>query len=137
MLRDEELVFTISDDGKNYGVRVDSLLNRNNGNSKTKTNEFNGGGSNKKVSSLFDTLAVPVTLLHISKMGGDVGGGYGKNRIEEINNDEVISGDIYEKLLKMMEIDEPMRKTSRKNRKLENKQKTNIKVSRKNRKNSH
>jgi len=114
IMQDHELVFNKSG-GKIHsaGFTVDSILlqkgepaliTRNLGNQR-------GGGS---VADLFKDLAVPAGLVYFTRkqFGGDVQ----QSKIQ--NDDTVVSDDIHEKLLKMVEVEggsKKLRKTRRAN----------------------
>jgi len=111
MLPDNEIIFNEKDNHvTNIGFSLDSILN--------KFKHTIGGGSgndddDSSTSSMSEHLkyvAVPTTLYLTSRqvLGG-------KHR-KEINNDEVLSDDLHDKLLELIE-DKPTRKNSRKNRK--------------------
>lgn len=107
IMNDDDFVF--NKDGKisSAGFAIDSilmqkgqpaLLTRNGGSIQT-------GGN---VSDLFKYLAVPAGLVSFTpKQGG------GNLHTNIVNNDDVISNDIHEKLLKMVEVDGKRTKKTR------------------------
>jgi hypothetical protein len=111
MLSDNEFIFNEKDNQiTNIGFSLNSMLG--------KFQHLVGGGSDdddtsSTTSSMSEHLkyvAVPTTLYLTSRqvLGGK------HNR--EINNDEVLSDDLHDKLLELIE-DKPVKKSSRKNRK--------------------
>jgi hypothetical protein len=108
MLSENEFIFNEKDNQiTNVGFSLNSILN--------KFQHLVGGGEDEDstTSSMSEHLkyvAVPTTLYLTSRqvLGG-------KHR-QEINNDEVLSDDLHEKLLELIE-NKPVKKTSRKNRK--------------------
>lgn len=110
MLSNNELIFNKEDDQiTNIGFTLNSMLNNF-------QNIIVGGGNDDEdstTSSMSEHLkyvAVPTTLYLTSKQV--IGG---KHR-QEINDDEVLSDELHDKLLELIE-DKPTKKTSRKNRK--------------------
>jgi hypothetical protein len=113
MLTDNEFIFNEKDNQiTNIGFSLNSMLN--------KFQHLIGGGTDddddtsSTTSSMSEHLkyvAVPTTLYLTSRqvLGG-------KHR-EEINNDEVLSDELHDRLLELIE-DKPVKKTSRKNRKI-------------------
>lgn len=111
MILDNEFIFNEKDNQiTNIGFSLNSILN--------KFQHIIGGGDDDNeatTSSMSEHLkhvAVPTTLYLTSRqvLGG-------KHR-QEINNDEVLSDDLHDKLLELIE-DRPVKKNSRKNRKTE------------------
>jgi len=110
MLPDNEFIFNEKDNQiTNIGFSLNSMLN--------KFQHIVGGGDDDDTSSTTSSMsehlkyvAVPTTLYLTSRqvLGG-------KHR-QEINNDEVLSDDLHDKLLELIE-DKRTKKTSRKNRK--------------------
>jgi hypothetical protein len=109
MLSDNEFIFNEKDNQiTNIGFSLNSILN--------KFQHIIGGGdddedsSTSSMSEHLKYVAVPTTLYLTSRqvLGG-------KHR-QEVNNDEVLSDDLHDKLLELIE-DKRIRKTSRKNRK--------------------
>ena len=110
MLSDNEFIFNEKDNQiTNIGFSLNSMLN--------KFQHIVGGGDDDDTSSTTSSMsehlkyvAVPTTLYLTSRqvLGG-------KHR-QEINNDEVLSDDLHDKLLELIE-DKRIKKTSRKNRK--------------------
>lgn len=109
IMNDDDFVFNKSSDGKisSAGFTIDSilmqkgqpaLLTRNGGSVQ------NGGN----VSDLFKDLAVPAGLVSFTpkQRGGNM-------HTNIVNNDDVISDDIHEKLLKMVEVDGKRNKKTR------------------------
>jgi len=110
MLSDNEFIFNEKDNQvTNIGFSLNSVLN--------KFQHTVGGGNDDDTSSTTSSMsehlkyvAVPTTLYLTSKQV--IGG---KHR-QEINDDEVLSDELHDKLLELIE-DKPIKKTSRKNRK--------------------
>lgn len=111
MLTDNEIIFNEKDNQiTNMGFSLYAMLN--------KFQHIVGGGededgsSTSSMSEHLKYVAVPTTLYLTSRqvLGG-------KHR-QEINNDEVLSDDLHDKLLELIE-DKKVKKTSRKNRKTE------------------
>ena len=108
MLSDNEFIFNEKDNQiTNIGFSLNSMLN--------KFQHIVGGGDDddSTTSSMSEHLkyvAVPTTLYLTNRQV--IGG---KHR-QEINNDEVLSDDLHDKLLELIE-EKHIRKTSRKNRK--------------------
>ena len=112
MLSDNEFIFNEKDNQiTNIGFNLNSIL--------SKFQHIVGGGDDDDTSSTTSSMsehlkyiAVPTTLYLTSRqvLGG-------KHR-QEINNDEVLSDDLHDKLLELIE-DKPTKKSSRKNRKSE------------------
>jgi len=110
MLSDNEFIFNEKDNQvTNIGFSLNSMLN--------KFQHIVGGGDDDDTSSTTSSMsehlkyvAVPTTLYLTSRqvLGG-------KHR-QEINNDEVLSDDLHDKLLELIE-DKRTKKNSRKNRK--------------------
>jgi len=109
MLSDNEFIFNEKDNQiTNIGFSLNSMLN--------KFQHIVGGGDDDEdstTSSMSEHLkyvAVPTTLYLTSRqvLGG-------KHR-QEINNDEVLSDDLHDKLLELIE-DKHIKKNSRKNKK--------------------
>jgi hypothetical protein len=109
MLSDNEIIFNEKDNQiTNIGFSLNSVLN--------KFQHIIGGGedddedSTSSMSEHLKHVAIPTTLYLTSRqvLGG-------KHR-QEINNDEVLSDELHDKLLELIE-DKPVKKTSRKNRK--------------------
>jgi hypothetical protein len=110
MLSDNEFIFNEKDNQiTNIGFSLNSMLN--------KFQHIVGGGDDDDTSSTTSSMsehlkyvAVPTTLYLTSRqvLGG-------KHR-QEINNDEVLSDDLHDKLLELIE-DKRSKKNSRKNRK--------------------
>ena len=109
MLSDNEFIFNEKDNQiTNIGFSLNSILN--------KFQHIIGGGdddedsSTSSMSEHLKYVAVPTTLYLTSRqvLGG-------KHR-QEVNNDEVLSDDLHDKLLELIE-DKRSKKTSRKNRK--------------------
>jgi hypothetical protein len=110
MLSDNEFIFNENDNQiTNIGFSLNSMLN--------KFQHIVGGGDDDDTSSTTSSMsehlkyvAVPTTLYLTSRqvLGG-------KHR-QEINNDEVLSDDLHDKLLELIE-DKRSKKSSRKNRK--------------------
>jgi hypothetical protein len=110
MLSDNEFIFNEKDNQvTNIGFSLNSMLN--------KFQHIVGGGDDDDTSSTTSSMsehlkyvAVPTTLYLTSRqvLGG-------KHR-QEINNDEVLSDDLHDKLLELIE-DKHTKKNSRKNRK--------------------
>ena len=113
MLSENEFIFNEKDNQiTNIGFSLNSILNKF-------QNTVGGGddGEDSITSSISEHLkyvAVPTTLYLTSRqvLGG-------KHR-QEINNDEVLSDDLHDKLLELIE-NKPVKKTSRKNRKTDDK----------------
>ena len=112
MLTDNEFIFNEKDNQiTNIGFSLNSMLN--------KFQHLIGGGDDDEdstTSSMSEHLkyvAVPTTLYLTSRqvLGG-------KHR-KEINNDEVLSDELHDRLLELIE-DKQVKKTSRKNRKTPN-----------------
>ncbi len=111
MLSDNEFIFNEKDNQvTNIGFSLNSML--------SKFQHLVGGGDDDDTSSTTSSMsehlkyvAVPTTLYLTSRqvLGG-------KHR-QEINNDEVLSDDLHDKLLELIE-DKHTKKNSRKNRKL-------------------
>ena len=110
MLSENEFIFNEKDNQiTNIGFSLNSMLN--------KFQHIVGGGDDDDTSSTTSSMsehlkyvAVPTTLY---LTGRQVLGG--KHR-QEINNDEVLSDDLHDKLLELIE-DKRTKKSSRKNRK--------------------
>jgi len=110
MLSDNEFIFNEKDNQvTNIGFSLNSVLN--------KFQHTVGGSNDDDISSTTSSMsehlkyvAVPTTLYLTSKQV--IGG---KHR-QEINDDEVLSDELHDKLLELIE-DKPIKKTSRKNRK--------------------
>jgi hypothetical protein len=110
MLSDNEFIFNEKDNQvTNIGFSLNSVLN--------KFQHTVGGGNDDDTSSTTSSMsehlkyvAVPTTLYLTSKQV--IGG---KHR-QEIHDDEVLSDELHDKLLELIE-DKPIKKTSRKNRK--------------------
>jgi hypothetical protein len=110
MLSDNEFIFNEKDNQvTNIGFSLNSMLN--------KFQHIVGGGDDDDTSSTTSSMsehlkyvAVPTTLYLTSRqvLGG-------KHR-QEVNNDEVLSDDLHDKLLELIE-DKRTKKNSRKNRK--------------------
>ena len=110
MLSDNEFIFNEKDNQvTNIGFSLNSML--------SKFQHLVGGGDDDDTSSTTSSMsehlkyvAVPTTLYLTSRqvLGG-------KHR-QEINNDEVLSDDLHDKLLELIE-DKHTKKNSRKNRK--------------------
>ena len=109
MLSDNEFIFNEKDNQiTNIGFSLNSILN--------KFQHIIGGGdddedsSTSSMSEHLKYVAVPTTLYLTSRqvLGG-------KHR-QEVNNDEVLSDDLHDKLLELIE-DKRTKKSSRKNRK--------------------
>jgi len=110
MLSDNEFIFNEKDNQvTNIGFSLNSML--------SKFQHLVGGGYDDDTSSTTSSMsehlkyvAVPTTLYLTSRqvLGG-------KHR-QEINNDEVLSDDLHDKLLELIE-DKHTKKNSRKNRK--------------------
>jgi hypothetical protein len=110
MLSDNEFIFNEKDNQvTNIGFSLNSML--------SKFQHIVGGGDDDDTSSSTSSMsehlkyvAVPTTLYLTSRqvLGG-------KHR-QEVNNDEVLSDDLYDKLLELIE-DKRSKKNSRKNRK--------------------
>ncbi len=109
MLSDNEFIFNEKDNQiTNIGFSLNSMLN--------KFQHIVGGGDDDEdstTSSMSEHLkyvAVPTTLYLTSRqvLGG-------KHR-QEVNNDEVLSDDLHDKLLELIE-DKHIKKNSRKNKK--------------------
>jgi len=115
IMQDHEFVFNMSG-GKIHsaGFTVDSILLQK-GEPALITRNFGaqrGGGS---VADLFKDLAVPAGLVSFNRKQFD---GYDQSKVQ--NNDSVVSDDVYEKLLKMVEVEggaKKPRKTRRTNMK--------------------
>lgn len=108
MLSDNEFIFNEKDNQiTNIGFSLNSMLN--------KFQHIVGGGDDdddttSSMSEHLKYVAVPTTLYLTSRqvLGG-------KHR-QEVNNDEVLSDDLHDKLLELVE-DKRTKKNSRKNRK--------------------
>lgn len=110
MLPDNEFIFNEKDNQiTNIGFSLNSMLG--------KFQHIIGGGNNdddesttSSMSAHLKYVAVPTTLYLTSRqvLGG-------KHR-QEVNNDEVLSDDLHDKLLELIE-DKRTKKSSRKNRK--------------------
>jgi len=110
MLSDNEFIFNEKDNQiTNIGFSLNSMLN--------KFQHIVGGGNDdddesttSSMSAHLKYVAVPTTLYLTSRqvLGG-------KHR-QEVNNDEVLSDDLHDKLLELIE-DKRTKKSSRKNRK--------------------
>ena len=108
MLSDNEFIFNEKDNQiTNIGFSLNSMLN--------KFQHIVGGGhddddTTSSMSAHLKYVAVPTTLYLTSRqvLGG-------KHR-QEVNNDEVLSDDLHDKLLELIE-DKRTKKSSRKNRK--------------------
>lgn len=108
MLSDNEFIFNEKDNQiTNIGFSLNSMLN--------KFQHIVGGGDDdddttSSMSEHLKYVAVPTTLYLTSRqvLGG-------KHR-QEVNNDEVLSDDLHDKLLELIE-DKRTKKNSRKNRK--------------------
>ena len=108
MLSENEFIFNEKDNQiTNIGFSLNSMLN--------KFQHIVGGGDDdddttSSMSEHLKYVAVPTTLYLTSRqvLGG-------KHR-EEVNNDEVLSDDLHDKLLELIE-DKRTKKNSRKNRK--------------------
>jgi hypothetical protein len=108
MLSDNEFIFNEKDNQiTNIGFSLNSMLN--------KFQHMVGGGNDdddttSSMSEHLKYVAVPTTLYLTSRqvLGG-------KHR-QEINNDEVLSDDLHDKLLELVE-DKRTKKNSRKNKK--------------------
>lgn len=110
MLSDNEFIFNEKDNQiTNIGFSLNSMLN--------KFQHIVGGGDDDDTPSTTSSMsehlkyvAVPTTLYLTSRqvLGG-------KHR-QEVNNDEVLSDDLHDKLLELIE-DKRTKKSSRKNRK--------------------
>ena len=108
MLSENEFIFNEKDNQiTNVGFSLNSILN--------KFQHIVGvsGEEDSTTSSMSEQLkyvAVPTTLYLTSRQA------LGGKQHREINNDEVLSDDLHDKLLELIE-DKPLKKTSRKNRK--------------------
>jgi hypothetical protein len=110
MLSDDEFIFNEKDNQiTNIGFSLNSML--------SKFQHIMGGGNDdddesttSSMSAHLKYVAVPTTLYLTSRqvLGG-------KHR-QEVNNDEVLSDDLHDKLLELIE-DKRTKKSSRKNRK--------------------
>jgi len=112
---DNELVFN-RQDGKiqSGGFTIDSILLQKGGSPLTTLNsntELKQNGGGQSVSELFKNLAVPSGLLHFENKQ------YGGTTHSRTHKNGVISEDIYEKLLKFVEVNVGPGSKSRKTRK--------------------
>ena len=137
-----DLIFYTDGDEYNYrggGYSVESIVENTISSSSSSSSSMTGGGKDKPekqgVSTIFNSLAIPTTLFLIKPVVGgsskssmsylveddyDIQNGGEKKRKHkghEDEDDETISDDLYDKLLKMVEVDnKPKKQKTRKNK---------------------
>jgi hypothetical protein len=99
----DDLVLYSNSDGKIYsgGFNINSIIFNKELSPifNIKNNNLHTGGSDNKVSDLFDNLAIPRGLLYFKDKNHG-----GNKHISGDNEDNIINNDIYNKLLNLVEV---------------------------------